>query len=107
MKTKVLPHSVKRLFTGYIGLLVAAGAQAALPTHAEIKSAFDALDPSRNGAIGIAEWRADDDPLFWRLDVDGDGFLTRAEVPDNALMLDQIYKAYRWLIGFDMLNHNR
>lgn len=93
MKTTLLPLFGCSLFAGCAGLLVAPASPAALPTHAEIRSAFDALDTSRNGAVSFTEWGAAGDMLFWRLDVNGDGVLFPNEVGDSALMLEMFPKA--------------
>ena len=79
LKTKLLPLSVRRFFVGCIGLSFAAAARAELSNRAELKSAFESLDPARNGTVGIAEWCAAAATPFWRLDLDGNGFLTRPE----------------------------
>lgn len=64
-----------------------------LPNHAEVRTAFAALDVSGNGGVSLEEWRSDGDRRFWARDRDGDGFLTTAEIGDNALMFELFLQA--------------
>lgn len=64
-----------------------------LPSHSEVRAAFTALDASGNGGVSFDEWRHDGDRRFWLRDRDGDGYLTKAEISDNALMLELFLQA--------------
>jgi len=58
----------------------------ALPTHAEIRAAYDAIDTSGNGAIDQNEWRNASLALFAITDKNHDGVIERAEIGNNAMM---------------------
>lgn len=64
-----------------------------LPSHSELRAAFTALDASGNGGVSFEEWRHEGDRRFWLRDRDGDGYLTKAEISDNALMLELFLQA--------------
>ncbi len=74
-----------------VGLL--APALRAVPSAAEIKKVFDALDTSRNDAIGLAEWEQASFTLFKAADTDHNNFLTRNEIAAGSLSAETFLTA--------------
>ncbi len=60
-------------------------ASAALPSTADIRKTFDAVDTSGNVAISSDEWDKATPALFKQLDRNNDGFLDRAELGDQQV----------------------
>lgn len=61
---------------------------APLPTAAQIKTAFDALDTSRNGAINGGEWDRASFALFRSFDKNNDDVIDREELKATAIAPD-------------------
>ncbi len=59
-----------------------------LPTHAEIRAAFDSLDSNHDGTISQTEWRTKSELLFATLDKNHDGFVDRVEIGANQMLLE-------------------
>ncbi len=57
----------------------------AIPAAAEIKRIFDALDTSRNDAIGVAEWEQASFAIFKAADANRDNHLSRDEVNAGSI----------------------
>ncbi len=66
----------------------ASAAGALLPTAALIKSAFDAMDTSRNGAINGAEWDHASFALFRSYDKNNDDVIDREELKATTIAPD-------------------
>lgn len=75
-----------------LALALAAGrassAAAPLPAAAQIKTAFDALDSSRNGAINGAEWDRASFVLFRSFDKNNDDAIDREELKATSIAPD-------------------
>jgi Ca2+-binding EF-hand superfamily protein len=64
-----------------------------LPTHAEIRAAFDPLDANHDGTISRSEWRAKSEMLFAALDKNHDRFVDRAEMGANQMLREAFPEA--------------
>lgn len=69
-------------------LLILPAARAALPSGAEIKGAFDALDADRNAAVSLAEWEKASFALFRSADKNNDNTLDPSELGGTAITRD-------------------
>ncbi len=67
---------------------LAAPASAGTPSAARIKTAFDAMDTSRNGAINGAEWDHASFALFRSYDKNNDDHIDREELKATAIAPD-------------------
>ncbi|MSU22650.1 MAG: hypothetical protein EXS32_02390 [Opitutus sp.] len=65
----------------------------ALPTAAQIKLAFDALDTTRNGAINEEEWDRASFALFRAADKNNNNFIDAAELADSTIAQDTFLRA--------------
>ena len=66
-------------------LIGAAPVVRALPTAAQIKTAFDELDASHNGAISADEWDRASFILFHAADKNNDNFIDRSELAGSGI----------------------
>jgi Ca2+-binding EF-hand superfamily protein len=77
--------------------LVALGCAApvvrAFPTAAQIKTAFDELDTSHNGAISADEWDRASFILFHATDKNNDNFIDQSELAGSAIAQDTFLRA--------------
>lgn len=65
----------------------------AVPPAVEIKRVFDALDTSRNDAIGLAEWEQASFALFKPADANRDNFLSRDEIGTGSFSVETFLTA--------------
>jgi len=65
----------------------------ALPTTAQIKTAFDALDTSHNGAIDAAEWDRASFVLFHAIDKNNNNFIEIGEITGGTIAQDTFRRA--------------
>lgn len=82
------PRASLVAFCCVLGLRAAAPAGESLPTAAEIKTAFDAMDTSRNGAIGASEWDHASFALFRSFDKNNDDVIDREELKATSIAPD-------------------
>jgi len=78
---------------GLLTLAVASAAELVLPAAEQIRTAFGALDSSRNEAIDNAEWQAATDALFRAADRNGDVFIDGDELAAGAIAQDTFLRA--------------
>ncbi len=65
----------------------------ALPTAAQIKTAFAAIDTSGNGAINAEEWDKASFALFHAADKNGNNFIDADELQGSAIAQDTFLRA--------------
>lgn len=80
------------LLAGAILTLVVPVARA-IPTAAQIKTAFDALDTSRNGALREQEWTQASFALFHAADKNNNNFIDADELQGSAIAQDTFLRA--------------
>lgn len=76
-----------------VGLLALTPALRAVPSAAEIKKIFDALDTSHNDAISVAEWEQASFALFKAADKNHDNYLTRDEIASGSMSVETFLTA--------------
>jgi len=76
-----------------VGGLLAVAAARALPTAAQIETAFNALNASRSGAITPAEWDRASFALFRAADKNNDDFIDAAEAQASGIPQDTFLHA--------------
>lgn len=78
---------------GLLTVAVASSAELVLPAAEQIRTAFGALDSSRNEAVDGAEWQAATDALFRSADRNGDAFIDGAELAAGSIAQDTFLRA--------------
>ena len=74
-------------------LLLTASAARAFPTAAQIKTAFNAVDTSHNGAISTEEWEYASFALFRAADKNNNNFIDGDELQGSAIAQDTFLRA--------------
>lgn len=80
------------LFAALLTAFSATGARA-LPTAAQIQTAFSAIDSTGNGAISAVEWDAVSFALFRAADKDNNNFIDATELQGSSLAQDTFLRA--------------
>ena len=84
---------MRRLLFLSLALALGATAARALPTAAQIKTAFDAIDTSQNGAISLDEWDHASFALFHAADKNNNNFIDADELKGSAIAQDTFLQA--------------
>lgn len=84
---------MRRLLILALALAFGATAARALPTAAQIKTAFDAVDTTHNGAINRDEWERASFALFAAADTNKNNFIDADELAGSALAQDTFLRA--------------
>jgi Ca2+-binding EF-hand superfamily protein len=74
-------------------LLLTASVARAFPTAAQIKTAFNAVDTSNNGAISAEEWEQASFALFHAADKNNNNFIDGDELQGSAIAQDTFLRA--------------
>ena len=84
---------MRRLLSFSLALACGIVSARALPTSAQIKTAFDAIDSSRNGAISLDEWDRASFALFSAADKNKNNFIDADELQGSAIAQDTFLHA--------------
>src|SRR5471032_3620734 len=84
---------MRRLLLLLFPLALGATAARALPIAAQIKTAFDAIDTSQNGALSLDEWDHASFALFHAADKNNNNFIDADELQGSAIAQDTFLRA--------------
>ena len=88
-----LVDAMRRLIFVFSLLTFGVAGVHALPTAAQIKVAFDAIDTTRNGAINAEEWDKASFALFHAADKNNNNFIDADELQGSAIAQDTFLHA--------------
>lgn len=80
---------------GVASVLANSAARAAFPTATQIRTAFNALDVTRNDALNSTEWERGTAALFEAADRDHNGFIDAADLPGTTIAPDTFLRVDR------------
>lgn len=84
---------MRRLLLFFFALALGAGVARALPTAAQIKTAFEAIDTTGNHALNLDEWDRASFALFHAADKNKNNFIDADELPGSAIAQDTFLQA--------------
>ena len=84
---------MRRLLLFLFTLALGVSAARALPTAAQIKTAFDAIDTTQNNALNLGEWDHASFALFRAADKNNHNFIVADELQGSAIAQDTFLRA--------------